>query len=111
MRTSKFILGIILLMFLMGTVSALRINSVLTNPSEVAPGEIFQISIEVENIFEYDVENLNVKLNLQNVPFAPYQSSAEEFIDELKDGDEEDFNFRIIALPDASSGIYKIPVK
>lgn len=110
MRTTKFMVGMLILIFLISMVSALKINSVSTEPLEVAPGEIFRISIEVENIFEYDIENLKVGLNFQNVPFAPYQSSAEEFIDKLKDGDEEDFDFRVIALPDASSGIYKVPV-
>ena len=47
---------------------------------------------------------------MAELPFAPYQSSAEKFLDELDMNDEEVFNFNIITLPSTSSGIYKIPV-
>lgn len=93
-------------------VSGVSITDVSSSPEEVAPGEIVDISIEVENIFEDDVYNLNVKLDLLgDVPFAPYQSSSEKFLDELEEGDEEDFEFKLIVLPSTASGIYKIPVE
>ena len=74
------------------------------------PGETAKISIEIENTLNADVSNVNVKLDLSELPFAPYQSSSESFSEEIKDGKDETFNFRIIALPTTSSGIYKIPV-
>jgi hypothetical protein len=46
----------------------------------------------------------------ESIPFAPYQSSAEKFVEELGGGDEETLKFRLITLPSAQSGIYKIPV-
>ena len=94
-------------------ISGVSITDVSSSPQEVVPGEIVNIVIEVENIFEYDVKNLNVKLDLagEDVPFAPYQSSSEKFLDELDDGDEEDFKFKLIVLPETASGIYKIPVE
>jgi len=93
-------------------VSAVSITDVTSSPAEVVPGEVVRITIEIENIFEYDVTNLNVKLDLsgENVPFAPYQSSSEKFLDKLRDGDEEDFKFKLITLPETRTGIYKIPV-
>ncbi len=92
-------------------ISAVSIIDVSSSPEEVAPGEIVEVSIEIENIFEDPIENINVKLDLENTPFAPYQSSSEKFLDELDDGDKEDFKFKLIALPETSSGIYKIPVE
>ncbi len=93
-------------------ISGVSITDVSSSPQEVAPGEIVNIVIEIENIFEDDVYNLNVKLDLSgDVPFAPYQSSSEKFLDELDDGDEEDFKFKLIVLPETDSGIYKIPVE
>ena len=92
-------------------ISAVSIKDVTSSPSQVVPGETSDISIRMENIFDYTVYNLNVKLDLTNVPFAPYQSSSEKFIDELDDGDRETFNFELIILPSASAGIYKIPVQ
>ena len=94
---STIILGV---MFLIGLnfISAVSITDVSTLPEEIAPGKVVSIVIEVENIFEDDVYNLNVKLDLSgDAPFAPYQSSSEKFLDELNDGEEEDFKFKLIA--------------
>jgi len=109
--------------------SALTIKSVSSNPEEAQPGEVVTVSIEIENTNNYDAENINVKLILTeekgeanpltgiaetsgiNLPFAPYQSSSEKFLEDLKKGDEEDIKFRLIVLPEAVSGIYKIPVE
>lgn len=92
-------------------VSAVTIKDVSSIPNEIAPGEVASISIEIENIFEKDVKNLEVKLDLTEAPFAPYQSSSETFLDELNEGDEERFKFKLIVLPETASGVYKIPVK
>lgn len=93
------------------TISALTIKDVSSSPKEIVPGEVADISIELENIFEYDIESINVKLDLSEVPFAPYQSSSEEFLEKLDEGDEEKIDFKLIALPETSSGIYKIPIQ
>ena len=92
-------------------ISAITIKDVSSSPGEIVPGEIASISIEIENIFEENVENLNIRLDLSEVPFAPYQSSSEKYLEELDDGDEETFVFKLIALPETDTGIYKIPVK
>ena len=94
-------------------ISALSIKDVDSFPQEIMPGETAKISIEIENTLNTYINNVNVKLDLSEVsgvPFAPYQSSAERFIEELEDGEDETFNFRVIALPTTSSGIYTIPV-
>ncbi|MBA7647727.1 hypothetical protein ES703_55506 [subsurface metagenome] len=108
------ILRIIFLFLLVGNlfmVSAVSIVDVSSSPEEVAPGQIVEISIEIENVFDYDVTNLNIRLDLIESSFAPYQSSSEKFIDKLDDGDEETFKFKLITLPETSTGIYRIPVE
>lgn len=103
--------GILMFVLSLACISAVSIKDVSSVPGEVSPGETISVSIEVENIFEYDVEKLTVKLDLsETIPFAPYQSSSEKFLDELNEGDEEKFTFKLIALPSAEAGIYKIPV-
>lgn len=92
------------------SINAITIKDVSSSPNEIAPGEVISLSIEIENIFEYDVENINVKVDLSEVPFAPYQSSSEEFVEELGEGEDETFTFKLIVLPETASGIYKIPV-
>ena len=114
MKTNNFNLigSAFLLLISLNFISAVSITDVSSSPQEIVPGEIVNIIIEIENIFEYNVYNLNVKLDLSgNIPLAPYQSSSEKFLDELEEGDEEDFKFNLIVLPETSSGIYKIPVE
>ena len=103
--------GILLFVIILNFISAVSIVDVSSFPEEVAPGQIVEISIEIENVFDYDVANLNVKLDLTDTHFAPYQSSSEKFLDELRKEDEEIFKFKLITLPETSTGIYTIPVK
>ena len=93
--------------------SAMEISSINVNPQEIAPGETATITLDVENTLSSDVENVNLILDFSslNIPIAPYQGSSEQSIDELGEGDKEDFVFRVIVLPEAASGVYKIPVK
>jgi len=112
MKTKIFFMLCMVLISL-GFISAVSVTDVSTSPAEVSPGETVKVTLEIENIFDYDVYNLNVKLDLsgENVPFAPYESSSEKFLDELESDENEDFEFRLIVLPDTSTGIYKIPVE
>ncbi len=111
-QTITIILGILLAVSMLSLISAVSITDVSSIPEEVAPGEIVEISIEIENIFKDKVYKLNLKLDLsgEDVPFAPYQSSSEEFLEELNDGEDETFKFKLIVLPETASGIYKIPI-
>src|SRR3989338_10609427 len=99
---------ILMNIFLAGAVS---IDGVVTSPQEVAPGGIVDITLKIENPSDEDLFNLEIKLNLKDAPFAPYQSSSERLIDKIEQGEEENFHFKLIALPSTPSGIYKIPVE
>jgi len=109
----KLLIPLCMVLISLSFVAAVSITDVSSTPTEVAPGKIVDVVIEIENIFDDDVTNLNIKLDLfgENVPFAPYQSSSEKFLDELDKGDEEDFKFKLITLPATRTGIYKILVK
>lgn len=86
--------------------SAVIIDSVLVDT--FAPGQEGTIRIEIENILDDDVEDLSVALTLTNLPFIPIGTS-EQSLDELDEGDEEDFVFRIKASPTIIPGDYEIP--
>jgi len=98
-------------LFLIANISAITIKDVSSSPTEVAPGEVVSVSVEIENIFNYDIEDIRIKLDLEEVPFAPYQSSSEKYLDELDEDDDEKFTFKLISLPETTSGIYKIPIE
>ena len=82
-----------------------------TIPSKVLPGEKLKLRIGLENVGDDDVENILVKLDLSQVPFAPLVSSTEQVIAEIKDNDEKTIVFDLVALPNAESQIYKVPVE
>lgn len=91
-------------------VSALTISSVDTTPSQIKPGEDAELTVVLENDGDDTVEDVSVILNLEDLPLAPYDSSSEKTVDEIEEDDKQTFRFRVIALNNAKSGIYKIPV-
>jgi hypothetical protein len=99
-------------------VSALTISSVKSNPSEVQPGETITLDLTIKNDLNKDIDNVVVSLNLNGnaqegipaVPFAPYQSSNQRTIESIDSDDHETVHFDLIALSDATSGTYTIPV-
>ena len=110
---NKILIALCMVFLSLSFVAAVSITDVSSSPTEVVPGETIDITIEIENIFDYDVTSLNVRLDLSgvDVPFAPYQSSSEKFLDELDEGDDDNFKFKLITLPATRTGIYKIPVE
>jgi len=106
------ILGILFLISLvsLSLVSAVTIKSVEVFPKEIVPSETATISISLENNHNEDVTDISIRLNLDDFPFAPYESSNEKTIEELSENEDEAVVFKVRALTDAESGIYKIPV-
>ncbi len=126
MKTKLLIIIIgILVLFSLASIQALTIKSVDITPREIAPGESAVIDIELENNLNEDLEDISISLvfrelvkdafgnviSVSEAPFAPYGSSNEETIDELKEDKDKSVSFRIIALTDTKSGIYKIPLE
>lgn len=112
MKGNKLIFLLLIVAFA-ASVSAVTINQISISPKEVSPGEKAIITIEIKNTLDEDAKNINVALDLSSneLPVATFESSSEDSIDELKEGNEELFNFNLIILPNAASGIYKIPIK
>ena len=111
-KLSKNITGILILSLLLvslTSVNALVIDSVVI-ADEVEPGQTTRLSIGLENDGDEDVEEVSVSLDFSDVPFAPFDSSSEFGIDEIREDKTKFAEFRIIALNNAKSGIYKIPV-
>jgi hypothetical protein len=96
--------------FLIDGTSALVIDSVSV-ANEIVPGGTSRVSIGLENDGDEDVEDVSVSLDLTNVPFAPFDSSSEYGIDEIREDKTKYAEFEIIALSNAKSNIYKIPIE
>lgn len=94
---------------LINNVLSLAISSVtLTN--EVQPGKTAKINIGIENDISEDIEDVSINLDLNELPFAPYNSASEYNIEKIREGNTKFAEFEIIVLNNAKSGIYKIPV-
>ena len=107
MKTTKLLLAVFLAVILsLNLVSALVINSV--NADTLTPGDEGVIRIEVENILDKDVKEVSLRLNFGGLPFIPIGTS-EKSAEEIDDGDEEDFYFRIKAANDITPADYEIP--
>ena len=48
---------------------------------------------------------------MTNVPFAPFESGSDFFTNEIQESKSKTAEFKVVALNDAKSGIYKIPIK
>ena len=76
--------------------------------SDIAPGEETQLRITLKNTFSDSLEDVSLALNLQGLPLS-IVGSSESTLDEINDGDKEDFVFRIRASSTAKPGDYSIP--
>ena len=102
-----FILGL----FFISNVNALVIDSVIMDSEGIFPGEATDIEIGLRNNGEEDVEDVSVFLDLKDLPLAPHDSSSEFGVDKIKEGRLKFARFKIIALDNAKSQIYKVPVQ
>ncbi len=116
----------IMVILSLASIQALVIDSVSMYPSEIAPGETAVITIGIENDGKDDITNVAIVLDLTgiiesdiigvpaitlDIPFAPYESSSEHSFDKIEEDEKDYAEFEIIALSNAKSGVYKIPLK
>ena len=97
----KKILLIIFALLLVNLVSAqIAVKEVISQPQKTAPGENIILTIVLENVGDDDIKSVAVKLDLSSLPFAPLESSTEQVIDEISEGDSEQVRFNLITLPE-----------
>ena len=85
MKTAKIIASVLIFLIFLNVASALTINSV--DADTLAPGQEGKISINLENTLGDTVNDISLKLNMENLPFNPVGSS-ESSLDELDEDDD-----------------------
>lgn len=103
--TITIALGIIFLVSL-NLASAVTLNSV--TQATIYPGEEGKVTLNVENIFNDNVQDVSVTIKLDGTSFITSGGSVDT-VDEIKDGDDEDFSFKIKAATSIKPGDYNIP--
>jgi hypothetical protein len=103
------ILATLVVLQLASLASAITIRDVSVSPETVEPGKIATIQMTLENNFDKQVDNVQVSVDLTDVPLAP-QSSSAVFVEKIKHDKTESFSFDIQVNSDAEAGVYKFPV-
>ncbi|MCK4968732.1 MAG: COG1361 S-layer family protein [Candidatus Aenigmarchaeota archaeon] len=88
------------------------INSITTTPKEFLPGQEGLVTLVIKNLADSTLKDINVKLDLTGTttPFAPIETSTLKNIKTLTGGKSNTITYNVIATPDATSGVYKVPV-
>lgn len=92
-------------------VSAINIKSISKDPGQIAPGESSDIRVLVENDGNADIKDVSVSVSLidSSSPLT-FDSSSQKTIDEINEDEDESASFKISALDNAKSGVYKIQI-
>jgi len=92
--------------------AVLDITSITSEPKQIAPGEAGEVTIMVKNLADSLLKDIKFKLDFDDddLPLAPYQSSSERRVAQLQSGYQNSLKFKMIADPEASPGLYKVPV-
>ena len=92
--------------------SVIGISSVSPEPEQVIPGGSMNVTLLLENNARNSLRDIRVKLDMSSpsTPFAPLKDAEEKSLSQMSSGQKEPFSFKLVALPGASAGVYKIPV-
>jgi len=104
-QTNLTILSIIFLVVILNLASALVVD---VDYITIYPGGEGSIKIEVENNFDYDIEDVSIALILDEVPFTSIGSSEKD-LDDLDEDDDDTKTFILKASTDIVPGDYNIP--
>jgi hypothetical protein len=90
----------------------LDITSITSEPKQISPGQNAKVTIMVKNLADSLLKDIKFKLDFSGatIPLAPYQSSSERRISNLKTNFQNSLDFQVIADPSATPGLYKIPL-
>jgi hypothetical protein len=110
-KSLLLVLSILTLLASLTFTSALVIDSVIIDSSGIAPGETTIIELGLRNNANEDINDVSVTLDLRELPIAPFDSSSEFGIDEIREDRIQFAKFEVIALDNAKSQTYKIPVQ
>ncbi|MFQ5620355.1 MAG: COG1361 S-layer family protein [Candidatus Nanoarchaeia archaeon] len=88
----------------------LAIKNVRLIPERPRPGEMASALITVENLEDAAAEDVQIKLDLRDMPIAALQGTNEQFLRRLGSRETHTFNFTVAVAADAESTLYQVPV-
>jgi len=88
----------------------LSVESVSVDKKTFEPGSSSIVKIKVSNEADSVLKNIKLKLGVGGLPFVPLGSTNEKSIYKIDAQDDFEFNFNLLADPDAESGVYQVPL-
>lgn len=104
-NTTIVLASLFILVLTLNLASAIIVDS---DFETIYPGEPGTINLDVENNENFDIEDISISLNLNDVPFTSVGSSIED-VDDLDEGDDDSVSFTIRASTDIVPGDYTLP--
>lgn len=94
------------------TDATLDILSVDISEQPLPPGETADISVSLKNLADSLIKDISLELDFSSddLPLAPYKSSSTRIIPLLDKNMQRSISFGILADPDATPGLHKIPI-
>ena len=81
-----------------------------SQPEIISPGKQSNLTIKIKNIMNSVMKDVSLKLDLTNTPLVTIGSTTEKRVSVILPNQEAELTFKILAEPDAESGVYKIPI-
>ncbi|HME87149.1 MAG TPA: hypothetical protein VKE88_01950 [Candidatus Nanoarchaeia archaeon] len=80
---------------------------------QITPGIISEVTLQLRNEGDTPLTDVSVKLDLSSdaIPIAPINSTSEKKIYVIEPHSVKPITFQLLALPDATSNTYKVPIE
>lgn len=90
--------------------AVLSISSI--SSENLVPGKVQAISMSLENLADTYLKDVSVALDFSatTLPFATVDSVNEKRMASIQSSGKANVSFNVITFPDASSGVYKVPL-
>jgi len=89
----------------------LSVDSVSIDKNALEPGSSGNVRIMLSNKADSILKDIKVRLDLGNLPFVPLGSTNEKSIYQIGSEGSHEFDFELLANPEAESGVYQVPLK
>ena len=90
--------------------AGILISNVQLDPQTVNPGRVATLQLDVQNNANSRLREVTTQLQLADTPFVPTQAATRQRVGDLSTGQSASVTYQLTAKPEASAGIYSIPV-
>ena len=88
----------------------LAVDAVSIDKKTLEPGSSGIVKIKLANKADSTLKNIKVTLGLGDLPLVPIDSTNEKSIYKIDSRQSYEFEFKVLAKPNADSGVYQVPL-